>query len=93
VGTGALAVLGIVAYVVAGDSATSGAQQCASERTASPCDAQKNTVRGWDFAAAGSWIGAAGLGTLAVVLWTHPAEPSSAALLVGPTSLGLRGSF
>ena len=92
-GAGALAVFGVVAYVTAGDSVTSGAQQCASERTASPCDAQKNTVRGWDLAAVSSWIGAAGLGTLAVVLWTRPAEAASAALFVGPTSLGLRGNF
>jgi hypothetical protein len=92
-GAGALALVGVVAYVVAGASVTSGAQQCASERTTSPCDAQKNTVRAWDFTAAGSWIGAAGVGAIAIILWTRPAEPASAALLVGPMSLGVRGTF
>ncbi len=92
-GAAALAGLGVVAFVVAGNAVTSGAQQCATERTTSPCDAQKNTVRAWDFAAAGSWLGAAGVGAFAVVLWLRAPEGPSVGLRVAPTALRLEGSF
>jgi hypothetical protein len=52
-------------------------------------------VRAWDFTAAGAWIGAAALGTVAVLLWVHSshAQPTSAALSVGPGRIELEGRF
>jgi hypothetical protein len=90
-----LAAGGAVAFVLAGNAVTSGQQSCAAQQ--GPCDAQKNTVRAWDFTAAGAWVGAAALGTVAVLLWTQPqtsdAEPARARLLVGPASAAVWGQF
>lgn len=98
VATGGAVVLaagGVLAFVLAGNAVSTGEQQCAAQR--GPCDAEKNTVRAWDFTAAGAWIGAAAVGTLAVLLWTQPqtssAEPTGARLFVGPTSAGVWGQF
>jgi hypothetical protein len=98
VATGGAVVLaagGVLAFVLAGNAVTTGEQQCAVQR--GPCDAEKNTVRAWDFTAAGAWIGAAAVGTLAVLLWTRPqsssSEPAHARLFVGPTSAGVWGQF
>jgi hypothetical protein len=89
----ALAGAGAAAFVLAGSAAGSGAQQCATQTT--PCDSAKNTVRAWDFAAAGAWLGAAALGAYAVVLWTRPgpAPRPAASLLVGPGAVGVEGRF
>ena len=92
-GAVALAGFGIAAFVLAGNAVTSGQQQCASSH-APGCDSEKNTVRTWDWLAASTWVGAAGLGTLAVVLWTQGgASGPSAALSVGPGSASVRGQF
>jgi hypothetical protein len=86
---------GVGAYVLAGNALSSGTTQCAQEVTTSPCDGQKNTVRAWDFTAAAAWVAAAGVGVLAVYLWTRspPASTSSATLLLGPTSVGVAARF
>jgi biotin carboxyl carrier protein len=93
IGAVALVGLGIGAYLAAGNAVTSGQQQCASQTF--PCDSAITTVRAWDFTAAGAWIGAAALGTVAVVLWAHSshAQPASAALSVGPARIELGGRF
>jgi len=94
-GTLALVGLGVGAYIAAGDAVTSGQQQCGPSVARTPCDSAVNTVRAWDFTAAGAWIGAAALGTLAVVLWVHSShsQPVSAALVVGPARVELGGRF
>jgi hypothetical protein len=98
VATVAAAVLaggGVAAFLVAGGAHNDGVATCAQSTDAGSCDAQKNTVRAWDWVAAGSWAGAAVTATIAVVLWTRgPSSPSSSASLVaGPASIGVRGSF
>ena len=85
---------GILSFVLAGNAVNGGEQQCAAQR--GPCDSEKNTVRAWDFTAAGAWIGTAALGTYAVLLWTRPqggTGAASARLVVGPTSAGVWGQF
>jgi hypothetical protein len=62
------------------------------------CDPQRRSVRDWDFAAAGAWLGAALVGTVAVVAWAHAASLAasstpSAQLFMGPGWLGLGGRF
>ncbi len=86
---------GVLAYVLAGNAVTSGQQQCAAQRGS--CDPEKNTVRAWDFTAAGAWIGAAAVGTLAVLLWAEPptstSAPARAGFVIGPASAGVWGQF
>jgi hypothetical protein len=90
-----LAASGVLSFELAGNAVTTGQQQCAAQR--GPCDAEKNTVRAWDFTAAGAWIGAAAVGTVAVLMWMQPQTPSSepthARLFLGPTSAGVWGQF
>jgi hypothetical protein len=94
-GAAVLAGGGVLAFVLAGNAVTSGEQQCAAQR--GPCDTEKNTVRAWDFTAAGAWIGAAAAGTFAVLLWMQPPgsgpETVSARLVFGPASAGVWGRF
>lgn len=94
IGAVALAGLGVGAYVAAGNAVGSGQQQCASQGPDCVSSAV-NTVRGWDFTAAGAWIGAAALGTVAVVLWARPSHSQSATatLSVGPARIVLGGRF
>ena len=87
---------GVAAYVLAGNARSTAVQRCAQvvSDASDACDSLKNPVRAWDAAAGGAWVGAAGLGTLAIILFAHHAEPEpSARLLVGPGSVGLAGSF
>jgi hypothetical protein len=96
-GAAALATGGIVSFVLAGNALTTGEQQCAGVVSphAGACDAQRATVRGWDFAAAGMWAGAAGLAALSIVLFTSReadvGKPVSAAL--GPGWVSVGGTF
>jgi hypothetical protein len=94
-GAAVLAAGGVLAFVLAGNAVGSGEQQCAVQR--GPCDSEKNTVRAWDFTAAGAWIGAAGVGAIAVLLWMQPqttdADGARATLVVGPTSAAVSGRF
>ncbi len=90
-----LAASGALAFELAGNAVTTGEQQCAAQR--GPCDAERNTVRAWDFTAAGAWIGAAAVGTIAVLMWMQPqtstSEPTHARVFVGPGSAGVWGQF
>jgi len=87
---------GIAAFLAAGGAHTRAVNQCAQTVSPSPgaCDPEKNSVRAWDFTAGGAWLGAAAAGTVAVLLWSRPASPSSSAqLIVLPGSVVLGGRF
>ncbi len=95
VATAASAVLlgvGIGAYVAADGAHSDLAAQCP---LLTNCDDLRNTVRTWDWVALGSWIGAAGVAVVAVVLWAKPSAPSSssARIELRPGGLVLTGSF
>jgi hypothetical protein len=96
-GAAALATGGVVSFILAGKALTTGEQQCAAvvSTRAGECDAQRATVRGWDFAAAGMWAGAAGLAALSIVLFTarepDTAKPASATF--GPGWVSIEGTF
>lgn len=87
---------GVAAYLLADDAVASGQRDCLAT-SFGPCDGEKNTVRAWDWVAAGAWVGAATAATIAILLWTKPSHhstlPASARLLVGPASLGVGGRF
>jgi hypothetical protein len=96
VATAASAVLlgvGIGAYVAADGAHSDLAAQCP---LLTNCDDLRNQVRTWDWVALGSWIGAAGVAIVAVVLWAKPSAPqssSSARIEIRPGGLTLMGSF
>lgn len=95
-GAVALAGGGVAAYVLAGSARSSAIAQCARIVSDSPdaCDAPRNGVRAWDATAALAWLGAAGVGALAVVLWAQPGEASVAArALLGPGGVVVGGRF
>jgi hypothetical protein len=90
---------GVGAYVAGGaarDHAVSGCAQVVS-LAADACDAQKQAVRAWDWAAAGAWAGAAAASTLAVLAWTtslrSASRASSVRVTIGVGSLGVGGDF
>jgi hypothetical protein len=92
-----LAAFGVVAFVVAGTDRSEAIRQCRTLASPNPdaCDGLKNDVRAWDWTAAAAW-GAAGVtGIAAAVLWSRPSlrTASWGRLVVGPTSIGVAGSF
>ncbi|HLK36884.1 MAG TPA: hypothetical protein VKU41_09050, partial [Polyangiaceae bacterium] len=90
-GAAALAAGGVAAFLEAGQARADGRAACARLLT---CDAQRNTVRAWDWAAASAWIAAAGGAVVAVVLWTGgPRRAERADLRLGVGSLALAGAF
>jgi hypothetical protein len=92
----ALAGAGVGAFLAADAQHANAVSACASETIPASCDPQKNAVRAWDYAAAGAWIGAAAVGTVAVLLWLRPArEPAARAarVLVGPGVVAVGGWF
>jgi hypothetical protein len=100
VGAVALAGGGVAAFFLAGSAHETAVEQCARIHSVAPgaCDGQRASVRGWDFAAAGAWLGAAAIGAVAVVEWIRPSSQAvssapTAHLLVGPASLGVGGRF
>ena len=94
-----LAAAGIGAFVAAGGALADGVRTCRQLVTLATgaCDAEKNTVRAWDWAAAAAWTGAAGAGTLAVLSWTGAIGDSrpgqSASVIVSPRGVGVSGTF
>jgi hypothetical protein len=60
---------------------------------AGACDSERNTVRAWDFTAAGAWIAATALGAVSIVLWSSHATAGPSALLVGPGEFAVKGAF
>lgn len=95
--------VGVGSFLVAGGSQTDARTACTSG--ASDCNGDKSKVHVWDAVALSAWIGAAGVGALAVVLWVDaPSKKSDAALLrssekksvrveLTPQMILLRGSF
>ncbi len=99
VGALALAGLGVGAYVAAGRAHDAGVESCAQRFSAAAdaCQAEKTTVRDWDWTAAGAWAGAAVIATVAVLLWLHAPRAATSAVSAhfapGPGTLGIGGSF
>jgi hypothetical protein len=96
--TGGAALLaggGVASFVLAGNALSSGQRQCAEVVSVDPaaCSAQRNKVRGLDFAAAGMWVGAAGLAAVSVVLWTARGGNGSSALVIAPGFVGMEEAF
>ena len=94
----ALAGAGFGAFFLAGADHSTAVSECRKviSPSADACDSQKNWVRAWDFAAAGAWLGAATVGTVALVLWSkddRDAGTKSVGLRFGPTSLEVGGRF
>jgi hypothetical protein len=95
-GAVALAGAGVAAYFLAGSARTSAVEQCARivSNTPDACDGPRNGVRAWDATAAIAWLGAAGAGAFAVVLWTRPAAPpASARVVIVPGGVVVGGAF
>lgn len=97
VATAASAVLlgvGIGAFVAADGAHSDLAAQCP---LLTSCDDLRNKVRAWDWVALGSWIGAAGVAVVAIVLWVKPSSSSSRAssarIELRPGGLAFTGSF
>jgi hypothetical protein len=99
IGAVVLATGGLGAYVAAGSELASGIRSCRQLVTPTPgsCDGDRNTVRALDWTAAGAWLGAAALGTIAVLTWNgaraESAPAPSTSVVFGPTSAGLAGTF
>jgi hypothetical protein len=92
----ALAGAGVGAFLAADAQHASAVSDCATETSPDSCDPKKSAVRAWDFAAAGAWIGAAAVGTVAVLLWLKPARAPAAPtarIVVGPGVLSVGGRF
>jgi hypothetical protein len=92
-----LAGAGVGAYLAADAQHANAVSACASQTLPASCDPQKNAVRAWDFAAAGAWLGAAAVGTVAVLLWLKPARDPAARtvahIVVGPGVVSVGGRF
>jgi hypothetical protein len=95
-----LAAAGVGAYLAAGSAHDDAVASCARRVAPQPdaCDSDRGAVRRWDWVAAGTWVGAAGVGALAVLSWTRPSvagqpPPASARLVVRGGSVALAGSF
>ncbi|HEY8078861.1 MAG TPA: hypothetical protein VIF62_32235 [Labilithrix sp.] len=92
-GAVALLAAGIVFYAVA-DSAASDARDTCPQKLS--CDSPRNKVRTFDALALGGFIGAAGVGALAIIAWTSSSNGGASAttrVVASPTSLRLEGSF
>ena len=70
-GAAVLLGVGIGAFVAADGAHGDLAAQCP---LLTNCDDLRNKVRTWDAVALGSWIGAAGVAVVAVVLWVKPSR-------------------
>jgi hypothetical protein len=87
-----LVAAGVGAFAIAGSDQSYYDGLCANK---GPGCGNATAVRGWDGAALGAWIAGAGVGVVAVVLWTKPTKQDSghAELRAGPGSLLLQGTF
>jgi hypothetical protein len=85
--------VGIGAFVAADGAYGDLAAQCP---LLTNCDDLRTKVRTWDAVALGSWIAAAGVTVVAIVLWVKPSAPassSSARIELRPGGLAFTGSF
>ena len=85
-----------VALFLAAGSAQSKAQSDCLVRTS--CEDRRSKIRTFDALALGSFVGAAGLGVVSIVLWTskapeHSAASSGARLVASPSSVAVAGAF
>jgi len=92
-GTVVLAGTGIAFLLIAGSAQKDAQTDCLAKTS---CDDAQRKVRTLDAVALGSFIGAAGLGALSVVLWTSKGD-RAAAVVAKPAfaggSVGVEGSF
>lgn len=91
---GAVAFLagGVVSFLLAGSAQDDLRSTCPPDPSAAACDDLKSEVRTLDAVALTGFIGAAGLGALAVLLWTGRSS-GSAKIAASGSSLVLRGEF
>jgi biotin carboxyl carrier protein len=93
VGTVLVAASGVAFFLVAGGAESDARAQCPQKPS---CDSEQSRVRTFDALALGSFVGAAGLGVLSVVLWTSSSRghaATSARVVATPTVLGIEGRF
>ena len=95
--------VGVGSFLVAGGAQTDARNACTSG--SADCDGNKSKVHVWDTVALSSWIAAAGVGALAVVLWVeapskksdstalYATEKKSVRIQLTPQLILLRGSF
>jgi hypothetical protein len=99
VATGAAVVLGaggLAAFLASGQAREQGRALCFGESN-DACQGHIDSVRAWDWTAAGLWVGAATSATFAVLWWATPshgvASRPSVRLTAGPASIGITGSL
>jgi hypothetical protein len=86
-----LAGAGVGAFVIAGQEQDELEKKCYVARS---CEDDKSSTRTLDALALGSWIGAAGLAALSIVLWTSRSPTSASARVTARSSwLGIEGRF
>jgi hypothetical protein len=85
---------GVGAFFLGGSEQDDLRVQCAALPPAQ-CDALKGPTRTWDALSLTGFIAGGALAIVAVVLWAQPSKTSKseAALVMGPGSIGVRGSF
>ncbi len=85
---------GFVSFGVAGGAQSDALRQCPSKLS---CDDERSKVRTFDTLALAGFIGAAGLGVLSVILWTHGGSRSSAGgstrLVASPQRMGVEETW
>ena len=89
-----LVAVGVGAYALAGNEQSTSRVACMGVPAGQPCG-NATAVRAWDATALGAWIVGAGVGVVAVVLWTRPAKRDApqTSLRAGPGRLFLEGTF
>lgn len=94
VGAVTLVVTGVVFFAVAGSAKSTADTECLQKVD---CGSEQSKIRTFDTLALGSFIGAAGLGVLSVVLWTSGSKSSASApstrIVATPTGAGITGAF
>ena len=85
---------GAGAFFLAGSAQDDLRAQCAT-LPAAQCDGLKGPTRTWDALSLTGFIAGGALGVVAVVIWAQPSQTSKseASLVLGPGSIGVRGSF
>lgn len=87
---------GVAMFLVAGSAQSDAESACPGKLS---CDSEQSRVRAFDALALGSFIGAAGLGVVSVLLWTSRGTDKSAAraphtrIVASPSMTGLQGVF
>lgn len=94
VGAVTLVVTGVVFFAVASGAKSDADTECLQKVD---CDSERSKIRTFDTLALGSFIGAAGLGVLSIVLWSSGSKSSASApstrIVATPTGAGITGAF